>query len=394
LSWDTFDGKGRELEASRWRVVQGTGNCCENYVAATDEGRLYDFGGTHLKFTDDLGETWKIVRPDGPMVNGEGTLTAAPGGDFVGLTWDPYSGDHIVAFKYDAAAEQWYYMHQRLYHPFFDRPWMTVVRGPFTVGAVTVPYITILESNFMNEFWYYSLDGINYTHVSSETVDGAPTAAVESWLPDAADPEADYFQPHAEFDVSPLNGGGAVSADTGLISLGERPDRILVPPDLRWQPYAFKGEKFPSGRLIQDSRGYLHVMSIQREDKDFTYWMSRDGGRTWDKKVFGLPPEHIVEDVDFKAHGKLGISALAVHAHDKRDDFDQDLLFEFAYGGRGAPKLKRLYFVGDGDENIGAGLGSNLRFDFATVAILPDGTLAMSFIDKSRGDPAIAILLR
>lgn len=45
-----------------WRVVQATGNCCENYVTTSREGRLYDFGGTYVNYSDDRGVTWSSVR--------------------------------------------------------------------------------------------------------------------------------------------------------------------------------------------------------------------------------------------------------------------------------------------------------------------------------------------
>ncbi len=72
-----------------WRVVNGTGNCCENYVTVTRTGRLLDFGGSYLNFSDDRGSTWRSVRPLEPLVNGEGAVVAAPGGDVLGVEWDP-----------------------------------------------------------------------------------------------------------------------------------------------------------------------------------------------------------------------------------------------------------------------------------------------------------------
>jgi DNA-binding GntR family transcriptional regulator len=45
-----------------WRVVEETGNCCENYVTITPDGRLMDFGGTYVNVTGDRGKT--------PIVNG------------------------------------------------------------------------------------------------------------------------------------------------------------------------------------------------------------------------------------------------------------------------------------------------------------------------------------
>ena len=78
---------GDPLGTAQWRVVAGTGNCCENFIGTTRDGRLMDFGGTHLNYSDDLGETWKQVRPLGVILNGEGAVVDAPGGDVVGVSW-------------------------------------------------------------------------------------------------------------------------------------------------------------------------------------------------------------------------------------------------------------------------------------------------------------------
>lgn len=72
-----------------WRIVKGTGNCCENYLSVTRGGRLLDFGGSYLNYSDDRGLTWSSVRPIEPLVNGEGAVAVAPDGDVVGVEWDP-----------------------------------------------------------------------------------------------------------------------------------------------------------------------------------------------------------------------------------------------------------------------------------------------------------------
>src|SRR5687768_4082068 len=77
---------------TNWRIVKETGNCCENYLTVTAQGRLFDFGGSYLNYSDDRGLTWNSVRPLEPLVNGEGAVALAPDGDVVGVEWDPYSG--------------------------------------------------------------------------------------------------------------------------------------------------------------------------------------------------------------------------------------------------------------------------------------------------------------
>ena len=46
------------LAKTTWRVVEDTGNCCENFLTTTAGGRLLDFGGSHIYFSDDRGLSW------------------------------------------------------------------------------------------------------------------------------------------------------------------------------------------------------------------------------------------------------------------------------------------------------------------------------------------------
>src|SRR3712207_6069950 len=63
VDYPVLDAANNPVGDATWRVVRNTGNCCENYLAATKQGQLLDFGGTYLRFSNDKGETWKEVRP-------------------------------------------------------------------------------------------------------------------------------------------------------------------------------------------------------------------------------------------------------------------------------------------------------------------------------------------
>ncbi|MEA2447344.1 MAG: hypothetical protein QOK47_981, partial [Actinomycetota bacterium] len=115
---------------AKFRVAERTGNCCENYVTANSDGTIFDLGGSYINFTGDSGATWQSVRPVQPLVNGEGSIAVAPNGDIVGVEWDPYSGDHLMSYKYTAETKEWQYLEAPLHTPFYDRPWLTVVPGP------------------------------------------------------------------------------------------------------------------------------------------------------------------------------------------------------------------------------------------------------------------------
>jgi hypothetical protein len=392
-SYPVFDAKGKSLGLARWRVIQGTGNCCENFLSATANGDLLDLGGTYLRFSEDKGQTWFQVRTIEPLVNGEGAVSVAPNGDIIGMTWDPYSGDHIVTFKYDVEEEAWLYSETKLHTPFFDRPWLAVVRGPFDFAGIKAPYISILMSNFSfyREIFYVSIDGLNYFVPSVKDLDQLRSSPVKRWLDLPRDEWADLGQPLTESGITPLPKGGALAAEIGPLGSGSS-FAILESPDATWASFETPKGPLDEGRLLADSRGRLHHVVAERGEKSFVYSLSSNGGRSFDKARVRLPKDHEIEDFDYRAHGRLGMTVIAIHAHNSDKDVDQDLLYRFSTG-TGRPKLKRVYFVGDGDENVGSSFGANIRFDFATTTIMPDGTIATSFVDKSHNDPAIALLL-
>jgi hypothetical protein len=99
-----------------------------------------------------------------------------------------------------------------------------------------------------------------------------------------------------------------------------------------------------------------------------------------------------LEESDFRVNGALGLAAVAIHAGDPEKKVDRDFLYKLDVRGS-QPALLRSYEVGSDPLSAGAGVASTeVRFDFASVAMLPDGRVVMSFLDKETGgQPAIAI---
>ncbi len=405
-SYPTFDADGRPAGKAAWRVVTGTGNCCENYVASAPSGRLLDMGGSYIRYTDNFGKTWKEVRSISRTVGGEGALSPAPGGDVVGVTWDAYSGDHAIAFKYDAELESWTHSEAVLKTPFFDRPWFAVIPGPFTFGAIEAEYITILRGGFPSkDVMYISYDGLNYFQASQHETQGATEEPIERWLDFEPAAYLDWVQPNVSTGVSALPGIGALSWNGGIqFPMMPTSDTgfVMEAPEADWDPFLFPNGKFPDGDYLADSRGRLHRFSPDRNAKGvataFEYHISSNGGRGWTSMRIPLPERHYIEEYDFKVNAKLGIAAIAIHAHrnEKKEskEADQDLVYELDIT-RDKVRVERLYYVGTGDANVGDSfnVSGGARFDFATIAILPDRTLVTSFVDKMHTSPALAFLL-
>lgn len=391
-TYRTDDATGTQVGTTTWRVVRGTGNCCENHLGVTQSGRLLDYGGAYINFSDNQGATWQRVRPAEPLVGPEGTIVQAPGGDIVGITWDPYTGDRVLAFKMDGATKTWSYMYTPLHTPFYDREWIAVIPGPLTVGGQTIPYLTVIRGAWpAKDVWYYSVDGLHYTVAGNKVLTQmAGGAGVSEWLPTTPDADADWTQPISEMGVAPLNTGGALAwrVDT-LDSFGGANWWTVEPGSLLWTRFRLgNGSELPQGRLVQDSRGWTHLVNVQ--GGTVTYNISQDGGQTWTSTSTPLPADHNVENWDFHANGALGITAVAVHAHNSISGKDQDLVLKYGTAC-GQPELTRTYLVGLGDLDAASGLGASIRFDFATMVILPDGRIATSMMDTLHTSPALAV---
>ncbi|MFN2525845.1 MAG: hypothetical protein ABR505_06225 [Actinomycetota bacterium] len=357
---------GKRAAKTKWRVISGTGNAAEIWITTTSDGRLFDLGGRYINYSDDQGLTWRSVRPLEPLANAEGSVLGAPNGDVVGVTWDPYSGDRVLTYKYDAGEDTWSYMYNVLHTPFWDRPGIDVVPGNFTTPTgEKVPYITFING-LPHDPWYYSYDGLHYNNVSSFTADRQTTEPITEWPKVKASAAFDYVQPHYYFPFTPLGGGRAITGTTR--------HSMFSAEDMRWHDFSLPSGK-PFGGITQtDSKGRLHT--VVGAGDGFQYRISSDGGKTWESlTVKGGQPG------DFRANAAAGVAA--VWALDKQ----QDLVYKIDISGD-KPKLIRSYVVGLGDDCRCGGVGfygasGGHRFDFSSLAIFPDGRVAVSFMDST-----------
>jgi hypothetical protein len=379
----TTSTKDDRYAKTTWRVVQRTGNCCENYLTATPGGRLLDFGGSYINYTDDRGLTWNQVRPIAPLVNGEGAIVVAPGGDVLGVEWDPYSGDHLQTYKFEGDTQQWQYTETPLHQPFYDREWIAVVPGPVTVNGQTYEYVSFIKGGYpTKEIYLYSTDGLNYTDITSKAAEqiigGAET---QGPLATTAATQNDWIEPNTNARMTPL---GASDALAGPDLSSEW--ALFQGRTFSWSSYRLPDGSKPSGLFQVDSAGRVHNVIPASDGTSFDYRISTDGGASWQTTTVALPKDHTIEEIDFRANRAAGIAAVAVHAQNRGTGNDQDLLFKLGIT-TDTPSLQRLSYVGRGDAGATSGFGNEVRFDFETVTVFSDGRVALSFIDSTTGTP-------
>ena len=396
--------------STSWRVVNGLGNGAEKFLASCPTGRIMDLGGRYLIYSDDSGQTWTSVQPQNPLVNAEGAVACAPNGDIVGVTWDPYGGDVLYSFKWDDTAKQWLYSVDP-HTPFYDRPELAVVPGPFTVsspggGSQQVPYLSFVSSHGSPMF--YATDGLNY-----ENPVGVSQTALTQWLPTQHDVTLDWDQTQVWSPMRALGGGWALDFSGGggaedfSVSDSVTASNLFLfdPNDLALHPLSLPDSTATLSSYLQvDAIGRIHEVVIHSDNLGFDYRMSRDGGRTWSAVSIPFPPNQALNSntggqvMDLRVNSALGIAAVDTRTDvgspgkpAAAGDPEQDYVYKFDISGS-TPQLLRRYNLGHGDNTLDtAYLGtyetSGHRYDFASITLLPGGKVAASFMDESTHMP-------
>ena len=375
------DGK-TPVGKQKWLVVNGTGNCCENHVSVTATGRLVDIAGAVPLFSDDEGRTWKNVLGAGNLLLGaEGSGANAPNGDWVGMTWDPYTGDRVVAYKHVAAEDKWYFSHVALHGPFYDRPWIGVIPGPITAAGQTYPYAVLMRGGWPTTTSYLSLDGLTYALANPGDLSVAQ--AVTGWLDQPAGVAwADHVQPIASARVAPLPGGGALVGGDRLCGW------ILVEPDLDMRCFRLPSGSLPGATPRFDSKGRVHL--FEQVSGAVRHRMSDDGGRTWTTRLLPTPGSGLT---DTAVHGGLDMAVVGVRATVTGPNFSATtkiIVHKVTNLSTPTPTVETLQ-VGNGDLLFSQGVGAATRMDFMTLGILPDGRVVTTFGDKTHPHPRLAV---
>lgn len=373
--WEVLASDGSSLGQRRWRTVEGTGNCCENYLTTTPSGLILDQGGSTLAFSSDEGKSWRGVLNPLILLAGEGSVTPAPDGDIVAFDWATYNADTAFSYRYSAATGTW----ESAPVPKmagYDRPWIAVIKGPFEIAGLVVPYVTVVEGGIgVKDPLLVSYDGLHYLPSNSLLPAGEATLDLGSLLlqPDA---NRDWLGPMAEFDITPVDNG------VGLLGKSAGMQGTPMWANAR-QP------QWPGQVLRVDSAGALHAIDVA--ERSIVYSVSHDGGAHWTAVSAKLPDGWSAGEWDFRASAVHDQAVFAVNA-DVGNNVKQ-AAFRFR-GLAGTPYLAEVLMVGEGDGVFGSGVAeTGNRFDFMTLGFLPDGRIVMSAADAQHDNPYVAIEL-
>ena len=399
-AYPVYDRHGHKRSAT-WRISAAGGNCCETYVSATPSGRLVESGGTYPWYTDDQGRHWYQVAFDVPDQNdngktiagGEGATVVGAGGDIYGVTWDAYSGDHLQAYRYTAQTDSWKVADVAMKTPVYDRPWLTYAQGPFTLDGSKTPHLLDATGGTLTkDVDTLSADGLDYSDPSYFANEEANAPTKKFRIKVVPNPDADWWQPHPGTGTMPLTAGGVLRfANTDDLT-GERPCEIarLDPASATWQCVDIRGS-FQPGVIRQDSRGYLTNAYPVDGGAALALDTSRDGGVHWSQTVLRPPHKKNLrlegdpgsELYTMVANGRLGQAVVSARFDDSTGN-GQDVVFRVDTKHK-HPKLSRAYLVGKGDINTANDVtgSAGYRFDYESVALLPDGRIAVTFDDST-----------
>jgi hypothetical protein len=259
-----------------------------------------------------------------------------------------------------------------------------------TIEDQTYDYVSLLKGGFpTKEVWYLSTDGLAYTQMTSKHAEQLLNGRmVQAPLDTTASADNDWVQANTSGGMATLGGGGLLAApDSGSewALFDGRTDS--------WSSYRLPDGQEPDGLFQVGSAGRIHNVVPASGGDSFDYRVSADGGQTWKTTSVALPKGHTIEELDFRANRAAGVAAVAMRT--QHGTGDQDLVYKLDLR-EDRSTLERLYDVGLGDADATGGVGNDVRFDFESVTIFPDGRVAVSFLDSTtgaKGDtaPAVAV---
>ena len=383
------------------------GNCCEHYLAATKEGWILNFGGEYPTWSEDRGRTWQEWRPTilsqfgcllpkptvpGQEGLGEGSIVQATNGDLIAMGWFPYpstsGADQFYAFLYDAEDQDWSWCYNRPPEAFYDRSWQVEVTGPISSIYGSGPWASIVISNFWhqvaNRGGQISTDGLNYQNFDFPDRDASLDVMEVDLDFDELGVEWDYTKPHKEMRAFPVPSGGLYFPDY----FDNDVDAYLDTSLSWWAATNSNGSSLPSQYCSFDSSTALHCVTAG--GTVLQHMLSWDGGLTWENQTYNLSGVATeLEEWEFHANGEHDLFVLNVR-YQSAEGPDVDVAWHVReYSESLVPDMKT--YLGQGDLDSTSGAGNDIRFDFASMGILPDGGAFIAYHDSTDPDPLFGV---
>ena len=406
----TIDLRTNDTTNMTWAVFDASygGNCCEHYLATTIEGQILNIGGEYPVWSFDRGHIWDTYIPEAlPAVGqcvtfvptnpgqeglGEGSIVQATNGDIISMSWFPYVGgdlklDKFYAILYDESEDQWKWCYNRITEPFYDRSWQVEVIGPIQDSWLgDGDWASIVVSNFwhqsLNAGGQISVDGLNYYPFQFPGRDGGdPEVELDLDFTQADLPVYyDVNKPHKEMRAFPMPSGGLI-----FPSYYNNGNAAYMDTSLSWNELYVE---FPSEYCQIDSAGIIHC--VANSGTSFTHYMSNDGAINWTNYTYELGDVATqIEEWEFQANGELDLFVLNVR-YQSAEGPDVDTLYHVrGYSQDMSPDS--ISYIGQGDLDSTSGAGNDIRFDFASLAILNDGGVVVAYHDSTDPDPLFAV---
>ena len=406
----TVDLATNQTTNTSWAAFDKTkgGNCCEHYIATSIEGQIMNIGGEYPVYSADRAHTWDTYIPgfipdtqcrtfvptnEGQEGLGEGSIVQATNGDIISMSWFPYLGadlkiDKFYAILYDESEGEWKWCYNRITEPFYDRSWQVEVIGPISSSLGNGEWASVVVSNFwhqtQNAGGQISVDGLNYYPFQFPGRDGGePSIELDLDFTDADLPAYwDVNKPHKEMRAFPVPSGGLL-----FPSYFDNGNAAFMDTTLSWNELEVQ---FPSEYCQIDRTGALHC--VANSGTSFTHYMSMDGAQTWTNQTYEMGSMATqIEEWEFQANGEQDLFILNVR-YQSSEGPDVDTVFHVRdYSESMAPDT--LTYIGQGDLDSTSGAGNDIRFDFASLAILNDGGVVVAYHDSTDPDPLFAVEL-
>tara|TARA_B100000519_G_C14133870_1_gene386541 strand:- start:396 stop:818 length:423 start_codon:yes stop_codon:yes gene_type:complete len=120
--------------------------------------------------------------------------------------------------------------------------------------------------------------------------------------------------------------------------------------------------------------------------------LSWDGGETWENQSYNLSDKATeIEEWEFHSNGEHDLFVLNVRFQSAEGP-DVDIAWHVREFSESL-EPDTLTYLGLGDLDSTSGAGNDIRFDFASMGILPDGGSFIAYHDSSDPDPLFGVEL-